>query len=439
MKTVGIIAEYNPFHNGHAYQIQKARQAAQADFVIVAMSGNYVQRGAPAILDKYIRAKMALLNGADFVFELPVPFATASAEAFAASGIALLDALGCIDAVSFGCETPNLPLLSSAADILAREPKSYRQSLAAYTKAGLPFPAAREKAFADYLTQQSSLSDSFAQCLPESLSNLLGSPNNILALEYLKALNRSRSPIRPLPIGRIGNGYHAADLDQAYSSATAIRRYLLTPSPDHHNRDISDYVPDNIAACLHLPNTHFLTEQDFSQALYYQLLLKQNQGFLAYADSSPALSNRILHALPHYMDYRSFCEQLKSKEVAYTRISRLLLHILLNITKSGEAANPTARTLPYLRLLGFRKEAACLFGVIKANASLPIVTKPAQAQTYLSPEAYAIFQKDIFASDLYYGILAQKSGQAQKQECRRGLIALPISKDPIQKTSMPPR
>ena len=146
MNTIGIIAEYNPFHNGHSYQLKKAKELFHADYVIIAMSGNFVQRGLPAVLDKFSRTEMALKNGADFVFEIPTVFATASAEYFAAAGIGLLDALGCVDAVSFGCETPDLPLMSYVAEILAHEPKDYKTRLHSYLKNGEPFPAAREKA-----------------------------------------------------------------------------------------------------------------------------------------------------------------------------------------------------------------------------------------------------------------------------------------------------
>ncbi len=168
MKTIGIIAEYNPFHNGHAYHIRTAKEAFCADRVIIAMSGNFVQRGAPAITDKFSRTAAALQNGADFVFEIPTVFATASAESFAAAGIALFDALGCVDAVSFGCETPNLTLLSQIADILANEPADYKKSLSAHLKKGEPFPAARERAL---LACQNARS--LSACPPDELAALL--------------------------------------------------------------------------------------------------------------------------------------------------------------------------------------------------------------------------------------------------------------------------
>ena len=211
MKTVGIIAEYNPFHNGHAYQIQKAKEAAGADFAVIVMSPDFVQRGEPALVDKYSRAKMALASGADLVIELPVCYACGSAEYFAEGGISLLRQLGCVDALSFGCETDDPALFCKLADILLQEPDEYRQKLRKYQKQGMTFPKARETALLDYLSQnrkvRTSISkDSSCAELPVSnVSALLSSPNNILGLEYAKALKKQNSSISILPIRRQGS------------------------------------------------------------------------------------------------------------------------------------------------------------------------------------------------------------------------------------------
>ena len=451
MKTLGIIAEYNPFHNGHSYQIQKAREISHSDCVIIAMSGNFVQRGTPALLDKYTRTAMALKNGADFVFEIPSVFATSSAEYFAAAGIGILDALGCVDMVSFGCETPDLRLMTCLADILTEEPDAYKMILFSLLKKGLSFPAARKQAVTSYLKENT---DHFG-CIFEDAAILLDSPNNILALEYLKAINRSRSRLRPLPILRKGAGYHDPHLQQEFCSATAIRSRLLAESFDalhSSNRAktsfhtmpksglttfslttqpqsdlagiLSCYVPEYTAAQLLAPDTHFLTEQDFSEILYYKLLCEREKGFTEYADCSVELSNRILNILPSFLDYRGFCERLKSREMTYSRISRVLLHILLQITQADLEAKNTCGPAPYLRLLGFRRDAAKLFGEIKMHARRPLITKPSKADGLLTMEALSVFRKDVFSSDLYYGMLARKSGKEQKTELRREMIIL---------------
>ena len=416
MKIVGIIAEYNPFHNGHAYQIKQAKALSHADYAVIVMSGNFTQRGVPALLNKFDRTTMALKNGADFVFELPTLWATASAESFAAASVALLNALGCIDTICFGCETPNLPLMSEIAQILIEEPESYAKHLSLSLKKGISFPAARANAAASYLLEQTNT------IKKEDLAELFSSPNNILALEYLKAIKKQNSSIKPIPVLRQGSGYHDTGFGRQFCSASALRNHLLQQTPDKNT--ISDYVLPETLEYFFAPDTHFLTEQDFSQILYYKLLSEKSVGYADYADSSTELSNKISNALNDFTDYKNFCERLKSKEITYTRISRLLLHILLNLKKSDDKNGKELGYIPYLRLLGFRKEAACLFHEIDRHTSLPILARTAKDAALLSGTASEMFYQDVFASDLYYGVLAQKSGIAQKNEFQRKLITI---------------
>lgn len=414
MKAVGIIAEYNPFHNGHTFQIQKARELSHTDCVIIAMSGNFVQRGAPAILDKFSRTAMALAGGADFVFELPVLFATASAEYFAAAGIALFHALGCVDSVCFGAETPDLPMLTAAASILAEEPELYTKTLSDCLKQGLSFPSAREQAVRSCITQTSTI---------QKLTAILQSPNNILALEYIKALIHQGSSIRPLPIQRRGAGYHIPDFGQEFCSASAIRRLLLDPPASlDPAKTLKIYLPESAARILLATDTHFMAEQDFSRMLCYKLLSERENGYADYADSSPELSNKILRALGDFTDYPGFCSRLKSKDITYTRISRLLLHILLNLKNADYTSGKSCGFVPYLRLLGFRKKSAPLLREIQKNTSVPLIIRPAKDSQILTPPAADIFQKDLFASDLYYGAQAQKSHIPWKNEYQRGVV-----------------
>lgn len=412
MKVVGIIAEYNPFHNGHAYQIQKTKELSGADYVIVAMSGNFMQRGTPAIADKFIRASMALENGADFVFEIPVLWATSSAEYFAAAGVSLFHALGCVDYLSFGCETPDLSLMSSISELLAKEPQEYSRLLSSYVKKGMSYPCAREKAVSACIQPHITASEA-------DLTEVLKHPNNILALEYMKALQKSSSSIIPLPITRQGAGYHDTKANGSYCSASGIRT-LLQSSKD--KEILSEYVPADVYSYLKKNSSYSLTEQDLSQMLYYKLLCEQNCGFLKYADCSKDLSNKISNALKDFTDYQHFCELLKSKDITYTRISRLLLHILLNIENSDYQNGKSLDYIPYLRLLGFRKDASALFQKIQKTASVPLITKPSKDAPLLSKAAHSIYHLDVFASNLYYGIYAGKSQQPQKNEYQRELV-----------------
>ena len=218
MKTVGIITEYNPFHNGHRYQIRKARELTGADFVVTAMSGDFVQRGEPALFDKYTRTAMALEGGADLVLELPVRFATSSAEDFAACGVALLDRLGVVDHLCFGSELGRLDVLEQTADILVAEPDGFREELRKCLAAGYSYPRAREMALMKVMEAGERRSD----------DNMLSSPNNILGIEYLKALKRRDSRIQPLTIRRKGQGYHETALPEEskaqFPSASALRK-----------------------------------------------------------------------------------------------------------------------------------------------------------------------------------------------------------------------
>ena len=212
--VTGIIAEYNPFHNGHAYQIQKARELTGCDFVVVVMSGDFVQRGAPALFDKYTRTKMALLGGADLVLELPVWASSASAEFFAAGAVSVLEGIGCTDFLCFGAEDEKLSKMQKAVELLANENTEFQKQLRDVLKTGLSFPAARKQALSGFLTEEE--------------SSILDKPNNILGIEYLKALKAKNSSIEPVIVKREGQGYHGQELSHGFASASGIRSALKT-------------------------------------------------------------------------------------------------------------------------------------------------------------------------------------------------------------------
>ena len=433
MKTVGIIAEYNPFHNGHAYQLQKAKEAAGADFAVIIMSPDFVQRGEPALVDKYSRAKMALASGADLVIELPVCYACGSAEYFAEGGISLLRQLGCVDALSFGCETDDPALFCKLADLLLQEPDKYRQKLREYQKQGMTFPKARETSLLDYLSQnrkaRTSISkdSSFANLPVSDVSALLSSPNNILGLEYTKALKKQNSSISILPIRRQGSGYHSFDFNQEFCSASAIRAKLtvctnvisalLRPgeaSEISQPAVLSETFPDVFAELApFLPETSlrilkekalssgFVTMEQFSSLLHYKLLSETATGFESYLDVSSDLSDRITRLLPEYDSFHSFVSLLKTRQLTEARIRRALLHILLNITGVNTEDYRLQGIIFYARVLGFRREAAPLLHAIKENASIPMITKLADAKNILSGPALRMLTQDIYTSRIY--------------------------------------
>ena len=271
MKIVGLIAEYNPFHNGHQYHIEKAKEITGADAVIVVMSGNFVQRGAPAIMPKHLRAEMALSTGASLVIELPVCYATGTAEQFAYGAVSILNSLGSVDAICFGSECGDIHLLNDLTEILCKESNEYKESLQKYLRSGLSFPLARQKAIEEVYPSQ-------------GFSDILEQPNNILGIEYLKALYRLNSKIKPYTIQRISSQYHDVELQKEFSSATALRQTIS-------NGDFTNLVGQVPSDCMTLLEAHYKTRypiftNDFSLLLKYRLLNESKLSLTHYADVS---------------------------------------------------------------------------------------------------------------------------------------------------------
>ena len=427
MNVIGIIAEYNPFHNGHAYQIAHVRKNLHADYIVVATSGDYVQRGEPALLDKYTRARMALSSGADVVLELPVLWSTASAELFADAGISLFEKTGCVNGICFGAESGDLALLRRIADVLADEPADLKASLKYNLKSGSTFPKAREAALLSYFSGSAG-QDGALPVSAEALSSLLASPNNILALEYLKALRRRASSITPYLLKREGAAYHETSIRSGASevpaSASAIRHTLFADaagacgnSADRASEDSADGIlrhamPQEALAILQDYRADFplLCADDFSGILGYLLLSSSATQLARTADSSPEFANRMQNQLPYYTSFSSFASRLKSKEMTLTRINRILLHSILGITSSDYACGNALDKIPYLRILGFRKSAAPLLAALKASAAVPLITRSSQTLKLLSPDAMRVFEHDVFAGNLYLQMRNQKGG-----------------------------
>lgn len=395
MKTVGIIAEYNPFHNGHAYHIAKAKEVTGADYCIVVMSGCFVQRGAPAIADKYLRAEAALLNGADLVLELPVYYALGSAEYFASGAVALLDKLGITDALCFGSECGDTSLLSEFARELLNENDIFKEVLSTQLKSGATYPNARNTAL--------------QACAPHLSAhmNVLMTPNNILGIEYCKALYRRNSKIQPYTFSRAGASYHDASLSSSYCSALAIREAIASSG---HLSDIQTLVPQSAYDLLAAQSGYSFPvfADDFSLPLHYQLLSEQSSGYSEYVDISSSLSDRIIKKLPAYRGFTDFCDQLKTRNMTYTRIARSLMHILLRMRQADFAAYQSEDYIYYARMLGFRKSTEPLLTAIKAQSSIPLLSKLADADTFLSANGQNMLAKDIYAGHVYQSVVQHK-------------------------------
>ena len=432
MKIIGIIAEYNPFHNGHAYQIKKVKEDLQADFVVVAMSGDFVQRGAPAIIDKYTRTKMALSCGADLVIELPALWATASAEYFAMAGVTLFDKIGCVDGICFGAETNDLGALSMIADVLVCEPENYRIFLASYLKSGMSFPLARSKALCDYFSDTSDSCNSpheNAKIDLNEISSILNEPNNILAIEYLKALKRRNSSIIPYVIKREGAGYHDEDITVPTASATAIRKTLdeQTISTSVQTLDkLIGTMPESALEILkeYLTKNPLIYSNDFSAILAYRLLTSDTNILSDIGDSNPVLANRLYKNRKNFSSFEQFCELNKSKDVTYTRISRVMSHLLLNISNQDYQFGKTLDYIPYLRILGFNKVSGTLLKELKNTSQITLISKLADAASILDENAMALLEKDIFAADLYSQLCAAKTGTITPSEYARNIVRI---------------
>ena len=430
MRTVGIIAEYNPFHTGHAYHIARAKQLARADYAVVAMSPDFVQRGEPALFDKYARARMALQNGADAVLELPVCYACASAEYFARGAASLLNSLGVVDALCFGGESDDVQQFLRAAELLLREPDDFSETLKSLLRQGKTYPQARSEALGAYVSP-----------------GFLASPNNILGVEYCKALLALESKITPLPLRRAGNSYHSGALTGAYCSASALRRAVFElhssqsaggdasalhssqgttvdaawglhssqsaggdASALHLSQEsaeyasILSYVPENCrdAFLAHCRSPH--SADELLPLLLVRLL--ENERFDHILDIGPELSDRI-RALRYSCIGASFEETaalLKTKQLTHARIRRALLHLILNIRADDTARFLAGGTVYYARLLGFRRDSSPLLRRMQETSRIPLITKTADAPKRLGGDGLRMWEQDVRASHLYRGL-----------------------------------
>lgn len=370
MRIVGITAEYNPFHNGHLYHLQEALRRADAAGAVAVMSGNYVQRGLPACVDKYRRTRMALAAGADMVIELPLGYALSSAEGFAAGAVSMLHDLGVTD-IAYGCESADEPAanthsLRNLAAFLLEEPQAYKDALRSALKSGKNFPAARQAAA--------------ASVLGEETASLLSSPNNILGIEYEKALLRLNSPIRTHGITRNDSGYHA--------TGTEIRAAIDTDD----RTKLTDFLPDGSLSLL----DYHLKADDLSGLLSYRLSGETRESLAeAFPLLDPALLSRIAERYDPFLSFDAFCDELTVKNTTRTAVSRALMHILLDLKEAP-------RQLPFFHVLGFRKDSPIL-KELKQKSSRPLITKTAD----LPADLYAV---ELAADTVYSLAVYKKTG-----------------------------
>jgi len=400
--AIGIVAEYNPFHNGHLRQIELVKEHFPGQPIVCVMSGNFVQRGEPAIWDKFLRTRAALICGADMVIELPVPFATASAEYFSHHAVMLLDSLGIVGHICFGSETGELAPLQRVAEFLAHENVEFRQALKTLLAEGHSYPTARHIAIEQFVP---------------GVADVLDAPNNILGIEYLKAIIKLDSDIKPFVIKREGEGYHSTDHTKELSSATAIRAALKSG-----HKDLAG-IPKELVPLYssHMEHGEFHELDNLSQILHYIVKTCRIEHLANIVDVSEGLHNSIIDACGKHRNISDILKELKSKRYAYTRLSRALLHIILDINKDDFAEFMDG--FPhYIRVLGFRKEWECLFTYIDTNTDIPIITSLKNYEARLCPIGAKLLQKEIESTDIYN--LSASTACAKNSEFSKAIIVV---------------
>lgn len=368
MNITGIVVEYNPFHNGHLYHINKTRELTNCDAIVAIMSGNFAQRGIPTIVDKWTRTKMALMNGVDLVIELPLIYSLSSAEFFAFGAVSLLNNLGAINNLCFGSECGDAEILSFIGKILIEEPVEYKLILKENLDKGLSYPNARSKSLIQFL----SIYDN-KKLSSYNIEEILSSPNNILGIEYCKSLIKLNSSINPFSIQREGGNYNSMSLDTKFSSATSIRKFIK----DTKNlKFLKNHLPlnvYNILSNLQKDGYNFTFEDLLLPYVKYKSIL-YNNSIEKLPDVSEGIHNRIYKFLPDAKSYDELVSSVKTKRYTYTRISRILCQFFLGF-ENFDTASLRHNPCPYARILGFTDTGLKVLRAAKPISSIPIYNK----------------------------------------------------------------
>ena len=387
-KVLGIIAEYNPFHNGHLYHLEESKKITGSKYVVAVISGNFTQRGDTSIIDKWTKTKMALDNGCDLVIELPLIYSISSAENFAAGGVKILNSLKVVDYISFGAETSDVNILDKIANILYEEPKEYKSLLASQLSKGISFPKARQNALMMYLNDI------------RDYAEALSAPNNILGIEYIKSLKKLKSKIVPVPIERYETGYNDLSYTSDIASASAIRNIVKNGG----FQPLKSLIPKT--------NFQLLTNQIklgqnindlsvFEKQIIYNLRVMSINEIANLPDVSEGLEYALKKAASVSNTLDDLIENIKSKRYTLTRIRRILLYSLLKLTKKDMEISKKVN--PYIRVLGFNSKGKYLLSeAIKQNPRLEVITSVKKfLDSSFNKNLINMLEKDILATNIY--------------------------------------
>lgn len=407
-KVLGIIAEYNPFHNGHLLHLEKSKKICDAQYSVCVMSGNFVQRGNTSIVNKWAKAEMALKSGVDLVLELPTLYSISSAENFAEGAIKLLNSLKIVDTVSFGSENSDINVLNRISSVLHEEPKQYLELLNSELKKGLSFPKARENAILLYLNDKKYL-------------NILNQPNNTLAIEYLKALKKYKSHISPISVKREKVFYNSNCIVDEYASATAIRNMII----NEQFNDIRKVVPTSSYNLLmnEIEKGHLVIDiSKFEKEILYAIRRLSADDIKNIPEVTEGLENAIKNASNSCNNLAELINIVKSKRYTQTRIQRILLYILLNITKKDMYLS--RKNIPYARILGYSPQGKELISEIyKANPKITLITSVKSFLDSSNNKTYKyMLNKDILATNIY--TLAYKNNSTANLDYTKKIVTL---------------
>lgn len=360
MNITGIITEYNPFHNGHKFHLEESKKQTKSDGAICIMSGNFVQRGGPAIIDKWKRTEMALNNGVDLIIELPTFYAVSSAEFFAKGAVSILNSLNIVNNLFFGSEIGDAKALSEIAKPLISEDERFQNILKENLSLGLTFAKAREKSLIEYLNSS-------------EINNIITSSNNILGIEYIKAILKLNSSINPVALKREGSNYNDKSLSQTFSSATSIREVLKNTSNIEDLKNIIPLESYEVFSKLQEQDYRFTFEEEMFKYIKYKIQTNC-VNFNNLYEVTEGLDNKIIKEISSSNSLHEFILKIKSKRYTYSKISRILTHIYLGLDNDDFKDIANENNL-YVRVLGFNKTGREILSLIKANSSIPLITK----------------------------------------------------------------